>query len=82
VIRATEANVPPYATHSPAPWAVPSASTACTTNPSGRPRHGRATASALAGFPAVVESQPLVDDLAGEVQDCGVVLQDEFGVGG
>jgi len=23
-----------------------------------------------------------VDDLAGQIQDCGVVVQDEFGVGG
>jgi hypothetical protein len=37
---------------------------------------------AFAGVSAVVESEPLVDDLAGQVQDRGVVVQDEAGVGG
>jgi hypothetical protein len=42
----------------------------------------RATASAFAGVSAIAESEPLADDLARQVQDCRVVEQDEFGVGG
>jgi hypothetical protein len=37
---------------------------------------------ACGGISAVVQSQPLADDLAGQVEDCWVVVQDEFGVGG
>ena len=38
--------------------------------------------SGLAGASTPVESEPLVDDLAGQVEDCRVVVEDEFGVGG
>ena len=48
----------------------------------GRLRKARAAASAAAGVSAVAESEPLADDLAGQVQDCRVVVQDESGVGG
>ena len=41
-----------------------------------------AVTSAFAGVCAVVEAEPLADDLAGQVQDCRVVVQDESGVGG
>ena len=37
---------------------------------------------AAASASGVAEAEPLADDLAGEVQDCRVVEQDEFGVGG
>ena len=42
----------------------------------------RATTSAFAGVSGIFYSWPLVDDLPGEVQDGGVVVQDEAGVGG
>jgi hypothetical protein len=35
-----------------------------------------------AGSGVAVEAQPGVHDLAGQVQDCGVVVQDEVGAGG
>ncbi len=42
----------------------------------------RRATSPVGGVSAVVNSQPLVDDLPGQVQDGGVVVQDEVGVGG
>src|SRR5664279_5923424 len=52
------------------------------TAPAPDPTQARATTSPFAGVCAVAESQPLVDDLPGHVQDSGVVVQDEAGVGG
>src|SRR5436190_10552138 len=45
-------------------------------------RLGAWAAASASGLSVVAEAEPLADDLAGEVQDCRVVEQDEFGVGG
>jgi hypothetical protein len=43
---------------------------------------GRGATLPFVGVAAAAEAQPAVHDLAGQVQDRGVVVQDEVGVGG